>query len=1360
MPGIFGGNQETNRFMQMRFKEIGYQLLLGFLAAGCTGTLHAEQVFKATFDKGVEPEVANGFELRMEDAGGILPGDGVAGTQGMEIKPGKSIEYAIDNQVVDQLFEQNEGTIELWVRPNGWAPGDDQKFFTFLSIGMEGENNQLLIYKWRDSNDIYFLAGDASLPYEKKPLVGASINEWRADEWHMLTMTWNGRQLACYVDGNLASRRNIDESRHWQTYGFTVKFRDRLSIGAPQLAPAYSSAQVDEVAIYNECLSDQEIKSRFDSRQGHVANGDALSLPVPAVKQAPVIDGELKPEEWKNATVFSGFSEGINERDTRMNPLTNKVLLQHDAENLYIGLISETPEGKPLRAMARKDDPEEGELHVWKDDCFEVLVAGEQSQQSVYMFQLNSLGFGRSFHGFNPKWRSRYRKAAHGDDKHFYAELAIPLKELRNNAFQPGEKIYLQISRSYKNGDSEPSYAMLNSTMSLMDTTRFAQLTLTDSEAGVVCEIKQKDLERGELKVEGIVPSSFAKDRGNGLPKATVLHKETAENSTVEGVWEGDKFTISDTLKGGSYAVDFRLDNAVAVKRNFAVQKPLALSKRIWSNRMEMELTANMGGLVKGGNDSLSDLELNVSISDVGNGAVESRATLPIQKKQDVYKISLKGISLGDKEVKAEVFNKKENKVTAEAKLPYRQFGVLDGSDSKLGISDKVPVPWTPVVVGDKNSIGVWNREYRFGESLLPEEISVAGKEILAGKLYYEVEYADGTVENVSGAAPLGEKKAAPARVEFANRATEKGIQVDQTNAIEFDGVTKCEVKVAGSKDIRRLSLVVPLKPEYAGFFLPLIGPNHPGATPPIPKNPLVPEGYHWSSHEFFYSLTLTSLDGGFAWFAQSPKTWKVDLGRDYQEVVQRDGRCDMVINFINTSAPGVRNVEFVYGLQTLPSRLPHPDFRKHELGDFSITFEPTTGHFDMLEKYLAGEKVDEETMANWAILPHGNIPHGLEDIEKPEQYGEIKQWRDRLLKRMADQGLQFGIYSAPTYSSERLPEWDFFGEEWSGVPKTRFPMFLQPRVSVSNQGWVNFYLTNLDRYVRQYPAKILMFDVPDPQGDCSEINGMGYTREDGITYPEYPIWETRELFKRTVTVLKDAHPDGWTIGASECPAYSSFFDYLIRETYLHMIKTRYFEKSWWGLPFDEEMKIWYKINYGPKVLFLPAFSEISSPPDITSQVKPTVHHYGIMLLFDLPEWPIRINHEVRNHIIDLRRKFGFGVDKTVTFYPYYELGTKVSTNSLSAKASVYTAKDKLMIVVTNLSPDTDFDGTVSIDLKQFGISNEPFVAELYDPVSNTFQNTKYSDSRFATGAIEKGLHKVIIVTQGNAKPFGNQNTK
>jgi len=413
-----------------------------------------------------------------------------------------------------------------------------------------------------------------------------------------------------------------------------------------------------------------------------------------------------------------------------------------------------------------------------------------------------------------------------------------------------------------------------------------------------------------------------------------------------------------------------------------------------------------------------------------------------------------------------------------------------------------------------------------------------------------------------------------------------------------------------------------------------------------------------------------------------------------------------------------------------------------------------------MLEKYRSGETVDRETMTNWAILPQGNIPRGLEDTKNPEQYGEIKEWRDQMLKGILDQGLQFGIYSAPTYSSERLPEWDFFGEEWAGIPKTRFALFMQPRISVTNQGWVNFYLTNLDRYIRRYPAKILMFDVADPQGDCSEINGMGYTREDGVTYPEYPIWEMRELYRRTVTVLKDAHPDGWTISASECPAYSGFFDYLIRETYLHMIKTRYFEKSWWGLPFDEEMKIWYKINYGPKVMFLPAFSEITSPSDITHQVKPTVHHYGIMYLFDLPEWPMRLNLEVRSQIIDLRRKFGFGSDDTIEFHPYYELENKVTTSNPSTKASVYTAKDKLMIVATNLSPDTDFNGEITIDLKQFGISDASFVAELYDPVSNTYQDTPYSQSRFATGVIEKGMHKVIIVTQGSAKRFGNSNTK
>jgi hypothetical protein len=71
---------------------------------------------------------------------------------------------------------------------------------------------------------------------------------------------------------------------------------------------------------------------------------------------------------------------------------------------------------------------------------------------------------------------------------------------------------------------------------------------------------------------------------------------------------------------------------------------------------------------------------------------------------------------------------------------------------NRIGISDEVLPPWTPIVVaGDK--VGVWGRSYRFGLLPMPVSVTARDAEVLAAPITL-VGQADGKALVWSGGAP------------------------------------------------------------------------------------------------------------------------------------------------------------------------------------------------------------------------------------------------------------------------------------------------------------------------------------------------------------------------------------------------------------------------------------------------------------------------------------------------------------------------------------------------------------------------------------------------------------------------------
>jgi hypothetical protein len=90
-------------------------------------------------------------------------------------------------------LNRTQGAIEFWLRPD-W-PGDDLQSYTFFEAG-EQWFNRLRIMK-DGANNLRFMLWDSTTEYG----VAYNVGHWQAGEWHHVAATWQGSNIALYVDG-------------------------------------------------------------------------------------------------------------------------------------------------------------------------------------------------------------------------------------------------------------------------------------------------------------------------------------------------------------------------------------------------------------------------------------------------------------------------------------------------------------------------------------------------------------------------------------------------------------------------------------------------------------------------------------------------------------------------------------------------------------------------------------------------------------------------------------------------------------------------------------------------------------------------------------------------------------------------------------------------------------------------------------------------------------------------------------------------------------------------------------------------------------------------------------------------------
>lgn len=152
------------------------------------------------------------------------------------------------------------GTIKLWVMPIDWQVGDGQFHHWFRVVGEQGADKtvrpfDILLYK--------FFEWDTALAYGMcGELTGSNSIQlpmdhlWAPKRWHQIAFTWDATGASLYMDGEGKRQAFLQGPPN-------AIVTDVFSVGGPYFRENASHTAIDELAIYNRKLSDQEIEALY-----------------------------------------------------------------------------------------------------------------------------------------------------------------------------------------------------------------------------------------------------------------------------------------------------------------------------------------------------------------------------------------------------------------------------------------------------------------------------------------------------------------------------------------------------------------------------------------------------------------------------------------------------------------------------------------------------------------------------------------------------------------------------------------------------------------------------------------------------------------------------------------------------------------------------------------------------------------------------------------------------------------------------------------------------------------------------------------------------------------------------------------
>ena len=661
-----------------------------------------------------------------------------------------------------------------------------------------------------------------------------------------------------------------------------------------------------------------------------------------------------------------------------------------------------------------------------------------------------------------------------------------------------------------------------------------------------------------------------------------------------------------------------------------------------------------------------SPFDALVEFVDAKTGKAVYQKRFYSDKPLYVLPVDENAIPFGDYKIKVTLFRKNGN-IAGKEEMDFRRAQRPEvWENNNIGKLDIVPVPWTPMQWNAKsNTISCWNRDYRFGSSIMPESIVTGKEELFTSPVRLLL---DGKA--IGGDAVITGKKATPSAVDISASASAPGFDIKSEVHAEFDGFLWFDITftpTAKNVKVKSLILDFPFRKETSTLFNSMTKyylDYKPGSYGLF-------QAYNMDLYRVPRVMFVGNDNCGFEWVCETMPDWYNGKPQNALQLIPGKNENLLRLNFIDKAVTIDRPLTFSFGIQATPVRPMAKKWRHLRAGSkkadgFQPFWEATNRHSSLNPAHLRPDY--EKDLARIRKI-YGRELLYLAGFTNNPYYPEWPYWCLTWSKTQPDAGF-YGSINAP----REIFAWN------CPVPETQ-------------RDW---YLYYLDNFMKKYGHKDLYFDNQDAQLCSNSVHGCGFKGSDGNVWPTYNLRATRDLTKRIYILQKSQFPDALIMRHMSSKAVTptiSFADLWIDgELYC---KTVGVEEDYKNV-FDPDMirACFRSVNYGVPNYFIPQFQRAiryHSPipnryfKDWTHKhlhlYQDKLRHFtGYMLVNDVLVWPVMgISYDKVWEIFD---EFKFDGNEKFVFYA--DPASPFGYNERLLMVSTFVLDGRVMIIVMN----------------------------------------------------------------------------
>ncbi len=1162
-----------------------------------------QPILYVSFDKGINADIAKGDKFGFFNLRDFSKNNKDRQNKLSKLMPGfkgNGFVSGLNGQVVYYKAKDNinpkNWTVTFWVKGIDGRNYLKPKMPHQQLFEMGGKNGWIRFYKYKNKDKLQFLItrkGENNQNITQNIFLQKKMN---VGDWNFFALTYRkGDGVKIYLNGYLAAK---------DTAMISIENPSFIRFGQSFGGDKKVNRVMDELKIYPEALTGAEILTEYKKARGISINQQASVLKK---RGDIIIDGKLDDPGWINATVIGGL---INNSTVSLAEDSSRIFITYDDKYLYFAMHSELPaEAKNMPETTilhgiLKNTKAKHDVNVDHDDSFGIEIIPRYPEGKLYRLFVNGIGTSYEYSispkkivslNWDPDWEVKSQISIDG----WFLESRIPLKDLNIDKISDGEQWKFQFYRIWKQlKDEKDSWVYYNApkkergdglgTIVFQGNNGVAvNLKALNFQGGYMLNLRAR-LSNGQKKRK-LIAELKNKKQSFWIKNYTLKPYEKVDFSVQADLRSEKDRNCQLTVKEEDGTVHWLHDIQLPVDLD-----TLNLSLRKYPSTQKIIFSWKLRQLKK----KLEDISIRIDVLSIqSREKIFSKKIKSLNSPDGALSINSKTFPIGQYKVVFSLYSDGEN--IASKILDYEKKSRPDWLGNKLGISDKVPPPWTPLKISD-DAVSMWNRIYDFKGQLFPSAIINHGENILAAPINLQCKTSSGTLLSSHDSLVKTEwTEKSDCKVGFTRSQVLNGVKITSQSYIEFDGMMWIELEVAPSKknvEIDRLIFSIPLKKKYA-TLLNNCDYSLRSSGKLLKKGYQSQMGVCWLGNE----------EGGVQVFAESSQNWiVVDKQKEFK-IINNSDKVVMKLSLINKPVTISQPLKFSFGLIVTPVK---KTVRHRDIMSMSGRLFPVRDGVGPSGQYFKNAFATHKDLRLFTLWCQGwwqtekaykgnadrtgFYPLPKKTISKnygqlPTKYGKI---------------IEYAPYARLQQTWAASPEFALFKDEWTSntnkkyIPDdSRKKALWSMQVCQNSKSFQDFTLYGLNELLNSSTVKAFYFDVSKPH-DCNNIyHGCGISRGHGLPSGfTKNILGTRQLVRRIYTLLKEKHPDGLIFfhmsGYPVMPCWS-FTDALVDGENFCSLHDRKSNRGMENFLTLEKFAAEYAAqnNFGPYSIVLPQFS-------------------------------------------------------------------------------------------------------------------------------------------------------------------------